>query len=1162
MPFRCANSWCGFMTAFLGIIAPVASVHAQLPPQEELNALEAVPGMELSLFAAEPMITNPSAIDVDTHGRVWVAEIEWYRSEAKDPPADKIKVLEDTDGDGQADRVTVFADGLFCPMSVCVAGDKVYVATSPDLWVYEDKDGDLVADGPPTKLLTGFGGYNHDHGAHSLVLGPDHKWWMSHGDRGFNVTGTDGSRIEFEWGAVIRGELDGSQLENVAVNFRNPYEVCVSSFGESFLSDNDNDGNFSTRICWVMEGGDYGWFGQPGPKVAPGTPFSEGWHFRAPTPGFVPGTLVTGFGSPCGMCFYEGDAFGPDFKNVPLHVDAGPREVRRYPHEVSGSGMQARNEVLITTAGDSYFRPSDICAAPDGSLFIADWYDGGVGGHAYNNPRQGRIFVARPPGGELRRLGKPGPFANVADAIGGLKNPNLATQYLARERLLAEGETAFPALDVLLESDDANYRARALWVFDRIGGAGRDRVVAQLNHPEASFRALAVRILRRHGAEYGDLLLAMAADDSAEVRREVLLALPKLQGPRADEALLQLASTYDGADRYLLEAIHIAAAGHKASLARSLETNGRISLDNIQLLQVLDPEAASEFLSKRMASVGLGQGEQAELLNQLGGTASAEAGEAVLKLAGDDEAPAELRRMALRLLTVNLDGNWRRLREDEQLAEVVGELLEAPAWQRSALELVAAQRLEGLGDAVLAVADSPDTKVDVRRRAIEVAAQLRAADAGERLRTMVTSTEAAVRSAAVAALVDLQDWAAVEPLLGRGTTSDELRHEAADRMIASTGGALALLRMIDNDALPAEVRASVINRAADHPDANVRTLFERFLPEDQRPKPLGSVIKPKDILALDANSSRGEKIFFQSSASRCKECHRVRGVGGTIGPDLSQIGRKYERAALLETILNPSKAIAPEFVSYLLESDAGQLYAGFVVEKNDREVVLKDAQGHLIRVPNDEVVTLAEQKKSIMPELVLRDATAQDAADLLGYMMSLTESMQTAAQFRVLGPFANPPRGEPAREDVPNKQWSDPDLAATYRGLGDEPLRWELVDATNLLGFPAFDQVQYDERRGLRANEVVHYVVLFADSPADQDATLLLGTDDGCQVWVNGRSVHRFGGRRLLNLGDDRINVRLEVGRNVIAIKVIQRDGPGGVALSVASPQPVELRAE
>ncbi|HVC93252.1 MAG TPA: hypothetical protein VND64_06150, partial [Pirellulales bacterium] len=144
-----------FLVTSLALAGWAGAARAQRSPEEELRSLEVPPGFEISLFAAEPLITNPSAIDVDSKGRVWVAEIQWYRGAAKEPPADKIKVLEDTDGDGKADKVTVFAEGLFCPMSVCVAGDKVYVATSPDLWVYEDKDGDLLADGAPQKLLTG-----------------------------------------------------------------------------------------------------------------------------------------------------------------------------------------------------------------------------------------------------------------------------------------------------------------------------------------------------------------------------------------------------------------------------------------------------------------------------------------------------------------------------------------------------------------------------------------------------------------------------------------------------------------------------------------------------------------------------------------------------------------------------------------------------------------------------------------------------------------------------------------------------------------------------------------------------------------------------------------------------------------------------------------------
>ncbi len=96
-----------------------------------------------------------------------------------------------------------------------------------------------------------------------MVIGPDHKWYMAHGDTGFKVEGTDGSKIEYKWGAMIRGELDGSKLEILAHNFRNPYEICVDSFGNAYCTDNDNDGNQSTRATWILEGGNYGWYGGP-----------------------------------------------------------------------------------------------------------------------------------------------------------------------------------------------------------------------------------------------------------------------------------------------------------------------------------------------------------------------------------------------------------------------------------------------------------------------------------------------------------------------------------------------------------------------------------------------------------------------------------------------------------------------------------------------------------------------------------------------------------------------------------------------------------------------------------------------------------------------------------------------------------------------------------
>ena len=1133
---------------------------AQKSPEEELKTLKVPPGVEISLFAAEPLITNPAAIDVDTQGRVWVVEIQNYRKAQE--PSEKIKVLEDTDGDGRADKVTVFADDLFAPMSVCVAGDKVYVATSPDLWVYEDKNGDLKADGPPKKLLTGFGGRNHDHGAHSLVLGPDHKWWMSHGDTGFDVKGTDGSQIKFRWGGMLRGELDGGKLETVAVNFRNPYEICVSSFGEPYCSDNDNDGNFSVRICWIMEGGNYGWFGGPPPKVPPGTPFGEHWHFRGHITGFVPATLVTGFGSPCGICYYEGDALGRDFKNTPLHADAGPRELRAYPHQNAGYGQKAASRVWITSDGDNYFRPDDICAAPDGSLYVSDWYDGGVGGHAYNNPDQGRIFLVRPSGKKLARVGKPGPYENIPDAIEGLKSPNLATQYLARERLLAEGQASVPALKGLLAVEEPNYRARSLWVLDRIGGDARKLVVETLKNRDAAFRALAVRILRRHGEEYGEAVLAIADDTSPEVRREVLLALPKLSGSQAEATLVKLASTYDGTDRYQLEAINIAAGSRKAELYAALEKAGQLSIDRIQLMQVLNPQAAAEFVVKSLSAPGVDDAERTKLLTHLAGIPSTEAAQAVLTVALDGKASGELRQSALNTLSANLASNWKDFKGSPELTTGMKSLLADPKLQLAALTAIGENQLGNLGGEVLALAASDKNLLAARRKAIEIAAQLRFGGAAAALEKLAADKNAEVRQTAVGALVDLQDWPAVKMLLAPGAAPAEVQADAVNRAMATSAGALALLKAIDDKSLAEPLAKTAIALATKHPDSNVRVLYERFIPEGERPKRLGEAIKQADLLAMKGDEKRGEQIFFQSSAAQCKNCHRVRGAGATIGPDLSQIGKKYERGTLLETILDPSKAIAPEYIPYLLETESGQVYVGYLVEKTDEKVTLKDAQGKLISVAAGEIETLEPQKKSLMPELVLRDVTAQDAADLLAFLTSLKETLQPVTQFRVLGPFASPDLKGVDKDYGVERQLAVPDLDLSLPGADGKAVRWERVENDPSLGFPGVDQVKLARQRGVRGEAVTNYFLVYADSAADQDVSLHLGSDDSCKVWVNGRQVHEYRGNRALSPDADRIKTSLKRGRNAIVIKVENHQGPGGVSLSIGSPTDVQLRTE
>src|SRR5437870_2177257 len=221
-------------------LALAALIASQVPP-ERANSTFTVsdPDLEWSLWASEPLFCNPTTLDIDHLGRVWVCEAVNYRctlfgKPPNRPEGDRILILEDTKGQGRADKVTVFAQAPYiqAPMGIAVAKDptgpgwKVYVCQSPDILVFEDKDGDGKADGPPKKLLTGFRGVDHDHGVHGILIGPDHKLYFSVGDQGVQeLRGADGkgrawttNRTDCQAGTLGRCNLGGTNLELLAHN--------------------------------------------------------------------------------------------------------------------------------------------------------------------------------------------------------------------------------------------------------------------------------------------------------------------------------------------------------------------------------------------------------------------------------------------------------------------------------------------------------------------------------------------------------------------------------------------------------------------------------------------------------------------------------------------------------------------------------------------------------------------------------------------------------------------------------------------------------------------------------------------------------------------------------------------------------------------------------
>ncbi|MBP85655.1 MAG: hypothetical protein CMJ64_02895 [Planctomycetaceae bacterium] len=209
-----------------------------------------------------------------------------------------------------------------------------------------------------------------------------------------------------------------------------------------------------------------------------------------------------------------------------------------------------------------------------------------------------------------------------------------------------------------------------------------------------------------------------------------------------------------------------------------------------------------------------------------------------------------------------------------------------------------------------------------------------------------------------------------------------------DPELSATSDALMVMHAIGATSDDAALRDAVLALVSQQP-AHIRDLFERFLPEEQRTKRLGAVIRPEAILGLKGDSERGKAVFFQTSGVQCKSCHKIGGEGTDVGPDLSEVGKKYDRAKILENILTPSRQIDPKFRVHLVLTADGKVHSGLLMKNEPPEVILKDAKGKLIKLASDDIEQMTPQQQSMMPDLLLRDLTAQQVADLIAYLSTL-----------------------------------------------------------------------------------------------------------------------------------------------------------------------------
>ncbi|MBX3398044.1 MAG: c-type cytochrome [Gemmataceae bacterium] len=1166
--------------ALVALLAFTSLAAAQLPPDKALASMKAGDGLQVELFAAEPMLINPTSIDVDHLGRVWVAEAVNYRRKNFNRPilreeGDRIVVLTDKDGDGKADESTVFYQGqeLYGPLSVLVLPQanskslRVLVAQSPDILEFWDKDGDLKADGPPTKFLTGFGGFDHDHGVHGLTVGPDGKLYFTVGDSG--VTGLqskDGKGPKFvsntttiQKGTVWRCDLDGNHVELIAHNFRNNYEACVDSFGEIWLSDNDDDGNQQTRICFVMPGGNYG-YGPRGPGQT---------HWHEEQPGIVHKAMRTGFGSPTGICFYEGTLLPEKYRGDLIHADAGPREIRYFQRKPKGAGYEL-DKIDMLTSTDNWFRPSDVCVAPDGSVFVSDWYDPGVGGHGMGDWTRGRIYRLTPTGHTGYKVPYVEGKLTADDTLRNLFNsPNLSTRYLAFG-LLKQSIWEEQRRDVLMNNfrlaRSYSERAKVIQGIVAIMGwkEGQELLKSMIekdlenNLATAAIRAAIANVQLDEmlkWTQYGKDNPLFGNIDMRQVsfRNEFLISLRQADADLIRPYFYSLAKLYDGQDHFYRAALNIACGTDPERRDKILadfekhfpEWNDKVA----DLVWELRPKSMLPKMERLMADAKLTAAQKARIVDILAVNDDPAAGKTMLGLLKGDQ-PAEVKSRAVENLRLFLPTKWNALAKSDELKSAVNGLLKDTKNVSVGLQLVAASGYTGAIDAIGELIGNSEIPEPVRIEAVRTLGKLNhrkvieLLDAGivfgkpeaiqhESIRSMAAQiTGRGDSENAKAALASLQT------LVTKSGVALEVRRIAVDGLAGTRAGTGWLLKLQEDQKFPAEFVASTGRLLRNSPFAGERNKAMILFPAPGKldPKKLPPIA---ELVKRTGSADNGKAILAKSinSEVQCLKCHMVRGQGGQIGPDLSMIGKKASKENLYDSLLTPSKAIADQYLSWTLTGEDGQSITGLVVGETETTITVRDANGKDYAFP----AKGTERKKSltsIMPEGLVATLTEDELVDVVEYMTKLQTPSLTPDSWMVIGPFASP-NGNAGLDTQygPEKGF---DASAKYDGKA-----WTQVRPG------ANGYVDLAALHGTKANNSVSFAYRAIESPEEVEATILLGTDDGAILYVNGVKVLKDENTRAAAPGQNTVKLKLKKGTNTFLLKIANGNNPHGFYFTI-----------